>query len=201
MKKHGLCAGSIDADAVLSDFRSEMDKGLAGEASSLKMIPTFMTADGDVPVKEPVIVLDAGGTHLRIAVMSFSETGDVIIDKLVKHQMPGVVKELSAEEFFEMFACYMEEVVGASSKIGFCFSYPAEISSDRDGKLIHWTKDIKVPEVKGQYIGRGLLQALGPQGGGKTVGVLNDTIATLLAGKAKSGDKDVKSVRVSSTIT
>lgn len=193
LKKHGLCAGAINVDAVLEDFRCEMEKGLAGEKSSLKMIPTFMTAHEALPVNKPVIVIDAGGTNLRIAVMQFDVTGEVITDELSKYQMPGVEKELTADEFFGAFAAYIEPVADKSDRIGFCFSYPAEIAPDRDGKLIHWTKDIKAPEVKGQFIGKGLLKAMGRAAECKRLALLNDTIATLLAGKAKSGGRNFSS--------
>lgn len=190
LKAHGLFAADIDADAVLADFESEMKKGLAGEESSLKMIPTFITADKDVPADESVIVLDAGGTNLRVASVSFGSDGNVKTDSFSRYSMPGIERELSADEFFGQFAEYLQEVSGASDKIGFCFSYPADITPDRDGKLIHWTKDIKAPEVEGALIGEGLLGAMGAEGEGKKISILNDTIATLLAGKAVGAGKE-----------
>ena len=53
-----------------------------------------------------------------------------------------------------------------------------------DGRLLKWTKEMKAPEVIGRFIGKGLLEALGRGGAGKSVVLLNDTVATLLAGKA-----------------
>lgn len=186
LENHGLSANSINAEAVLSDFLSEMEKGLAGEESSLQMIPTYITTDTDIPLEKKVIVIDAGGTNLRIALIHFDKNSEVVIDEIEKYKMPGAKTELTAEEFFKTFADYLKPVVSKSKKIGFCFSYPAEISPNRDGKLTHWTKEIKVPEVEGTFIGKGLIDALGNNGNDKSLSLLNDTIATLLAGKAQS---------------
>jgi hexokinase len=68
-------------------------------------------------------------------------------------------------------------------RIGFCFSYPAEILPNRDGRLLRWTKEIEIPELVGSCVGAGLVAALEQRGAGrKLVTVLNDTTATLLAG-------------------
>jgi hexokinase len=184
LKKYGIDTESINVDTILNDFSSEMDAGLSGEDSSLKMIPAFISSENSLPAEEPVIVIDAGGTNLRIAVIEFNLSGKPSINYLEKYPMPGIDKELSADEFYAKFAEYLRPVLDRSDKIGFCFSYPAEISPARDGKLIHWTKDIKVPEVVGTFIGKGLLDYLGDAGEGKSIVLLNDTIATLLAGKA-----------------
>lgn len=189
LRVHGLSPENVDIESLLADFRSEMEKGLAGEDSSLAMIPTFIDVDGDVPAGEPVIVIDAGGTNLRIATVIFGRDGKPRIDDFSKYQMPGIDRELAADEFFGQLAEYLRPVAGKSGRIGFCFSYPAEISPDRDGKLIRWSKEIKVPSVVGQYIGKGLLSALGAAGADKKVTVLNDTIATLLAGKSSAAGR------------
>ncbi|HET6450742.1 MAG TPA: hexokinase family protein, partial [Spirochaetia bacterium] len=64
--------------------------------------------------------------------------------------------------------------------IGFCFSYPAEITPQKDGRLIQFTKEIKATGVDGQLVGAGLAAALG---GDPRIVLLNDTVATLLAGR------------------
>jgi hexokinase len=187
---HGLSSCSIDSDSMISDFLSEMEKGLSGNMSSLKMIPAFVSPDKELPAGKPVIVIDAGGTNLRIALIHFSDSGEPVIEYLEKYSMPGAEKELSAGEFYNTFAEYLSPVIDRSDKIGFCFSYPADIFPDQDGKLIHWTKDIKVPDVVGDFIGKGLLEALGKSGTNKKLVLLNDTVATMLAGKAAGTGKE-----------
>ncbi|MEA2067880.1 MAG: hexokinase, partial [Verrucomicrobiota bacterium] len=79
-----------------------------------------------------------------------------------------------------------EPIKDEFENIGFCFSYPATIMPDFDGRLLHWTKEIKIPELVGKHIGAGLVQALEARGiFGKKVVLLNDTVAALLAGLAQ----------------
>jgi hexokinase len=100
--------------------------------------------------------------------------------------MPGSAGEVTAADFFDQLAEYLQPVMDKSDRIGFCFSYPAQITPEMDGRLIQWTKEMKAPEVVGRLIGRGLMAALGPAGAAKKVVLLNDTVATLLAGKTSS---------------
>ena len=193
LQKHTLNADDIDEEQVLEDFGNEMKKGLRGDDSSLKMIPAFVSPDTPLNSNDPVIVIDAGGTNLRIAVVKFTVSGTASIEYLEKYKMPGAEKELSAEEFYNRLTEYLKPVIHRSDRIGFCFSYPAEIYPNNDGRLIHWTKDIKVPEVVGTMIGEGLLNALGSAGEGKRCILLNDTVATLLAGKAAGRGDDYSS--------
>jgi hexokinase len=85
-------------------------------------------------------------------------------------------------------ADYIEPVIRRSSKISFCFSYPAEIMPDRDGKIIKFSKEIKVRDVKGELLCKNLLDVFRKRGlaGDRSIIVLNDTVATLLAGRAAS---------------
>ncbi len=184
LSNHGLLASKIDADALIGEFLSEMEEGLASRKSSLAMIPTYISAEKKIPSNEPVIVIDAGGTNLRVACISFDENNRVCIDDYSRYPMPGSKEEVSAAEFFGQLAEYLRPVLEKSNRIGFCFSYPAEINPEMDGRLLKWTKEMKAPEVIGRLIGQGLIDALGAAGAGKKIVLLNDTVATLLAGKA-----------------
>lgn len=193
LNRYNLNTASVDTDKVLEDFLLDMEKGLADKSSSLAMIPTFITVGRPVPANEKVIVIDAGGTNLRITTVVFDAQGKPTMPKPEPYQMPGIDCELSKTDFFKHFADYLAPVIDQSDQVGFCFSYPAEISPNRDGKLLRWTKEIKAPEVVGQYIGKGLKDALGDKGTGKEITILNDTIATLLAGKSAGGGKQYSS--------
>ena len=184
LKESGLDVEGIDRAALLATFMDEMDAGLAGKQSSLMMIPSFITIDKPVKTNTPVVVLDAGGTNLRSAVVTIEASGKASIGSFLKRSMPGTTGELSAEAFYDAFADFLMPVVATSDTIGFCFSYPAEITPDCDAKLIYWTKQIEVPSVVGTLIGSGLQEQLAKRGFKRKAIILNDTVATLLAGKS-----------------
>jgi len=186
LKNQGIAAEAYDANALLENFLNEMEKGLNGEASSLEMIPAFVGTAGEVPIGKPVAVIDAGGTNLRTCIACFNEAGGVGLSNFSKRPMPGRDHEITAAEFYAVLADALEPIKNEFEHIGFCFSYPATITPDFDGCLLHWTKEIKIPELVGKRIGSGLIQTLEERGmAGKKVVILNDTVAALLAGMAQ----------------
>jgi len=186
LKEQKVAAAAYDAEELLAAFLDEMEKGLAGDASSLAMIPAYVGTAGRVPVETSVAVIDAGGTNLRIGISRFDAQGHVQFSGFSKQPMPGRDAEQTADEFYAELADALEPLQDKFENIGFCFSYPTTILPDHDGRLLHWTKEIKIPELVGQLVGSGLLAALEARGiSGKRVVVLNDTVAALLAGMAQ----------------
>lgn len=183
LKDYGMSVEDIDIGKVCESIISEMEFGLKGEKSSLEMIPTYVDVPRDIPTMDPVAVIDAGGTHFRTGLAQFSESMEFQIQSFSSTSMPGAKKCLRKNEFFQAMADIVRETTRKSDKIGFCFSYPTEIHPNRDGRLIRFVKEIKAPEVEGEFIGKNLLAALGTK---KNVVILNDTVATLLAGKASA---------------
>jgi len=186
LEEQGLSEKSVRFEETLADFLDEMAKGLSGKPSSLQMIPTYLTAGQAVPVGKKITVLDAGGTNFRVATVHFDSSGQVVVERFEKHTMPGIEAELNREAFFAQIAGYIEPFLDAADSISFCFSYPTEIQPDRDGRLIAFSKEVKAPEVIGQLIGKSLLAALPDRYRDKKILILNDTVATLLAGQAQT---------------
>ena len=195
LKKYGIYAGNIDIGAGCETFINEMEQGLKGEDSSLGMLCTYLSPEGEIPVNEPVIVMDAGGTNFRVAVVTFDNDKKPVIEDFKLYPMPGTQGEISREEFFDTIAQYLLPVINKSSRIGFCFSYPTEILPNKDGKLIRFNKEVKVRDMKGEEIGKRLLEALKAKGADadKKFVILNDTVATLLGGKAAYPDRKFES--------
>ena len=184
LKEQNLRSSDIDIEDLVTIFTNEMLRGLEGKESSLRMIPTYIEAENDFLTEVPVLAIDAGGTNFRAAVIRFSLSGNIKYDRIVNYRMPGLEKEISAKEFFGTLAGYIRPLAERTERIGFCFSYPTEILPDRDGRLIQFCKEVQAPEVVGQLIGKNLLETLGtPE---KHLVLLNDTVATLLAGKSAS---------------
>ena len=188
LKKYGMDAASVDLEKNCSIFIKEMQSGLESGDSSLLMIPTYIGMDKELPLQEPIIAIDAGGTNFRVAVIHFDENRRPVIEDFSLFPMPGTKGEISKEVFFDMMASYIQPVANRSSKISFCFSYPVKILPDRDGRLIKFSKEVKVRDVEGEHIGKNLMAALKKRGckEDKNIIILNDTVATLLAGKAAS---------------
>lgn len=186
LRRNGMHHDTIDFDQNVERFIEEMERGLMGQGGSLPMIPTYISMEDNVPRNEPVIVIDAGGTNLRVCVVSFNDEGKTVITDFQNHPMPGTQGEMDRDTFFSTMADYLAPVIHKSRKIGFCFSYPVEIQPNRDGKLLFFTKEVKVHGVNGEMLGKGLMDAIGAKGlpRPESVVILNDTVAALLGGRA-----------------
>ena len=184
LRLHKLRACDIDMENLVNVFTEEMNRGLEGKESSLRMIPTYIEADNEFLTEVPVLAIDAGGTNFRTALFRFSRDGQPETGEIYSYRMPGLEKEVSAGEFFDTIAGFIKPLADKSERIGFCFSSPTEILPDRDGRLIQFCKEVQAPGVVGQLIGKTLLETLGTPD--KPIVLLNDTVATLLAGKSSS---------------
>jgi hexokinase len=176
-----------DIEAATERCLSEMESGLRGEASSLTMIPTYISTHGMPQENTPVIAVDAGGTNLRVALVTFTGGGPVI-SQLRVFPIPGSRGEVTADMFFEELGDKILPLTAFSDKIGFCFSYPAEIFPDRDGKILRLSKGVSVKGSTGVVIGRTLVEKLREKGaaGALRVVLLNDTVASMMGGAAQS---------------
>jgi len=191
LEKYGMQASGVNLEENCRIFIDEMENGLMG-SGSLLMIPTYIGMDKELPVMEPVIAVDAGGTNFRVAVIHFDENKKPVTEDFKLYPMPGTNGEISKQEFFDTMADYIQPVLHRSNKISFCFSYPAEILPNRDGRLIKFSKEVKVRDTEGEMLGRNLLDVFKKRGytDEKSIIVLNDTVATLLAGKAASPGRE-----------
>ena len=180
-------ADGIDRQKMIALFLSEMEKGLAGEPSSLRMIPAYVGVNGRVPAGAKAAVLDAGGTNFRSAVVSIPPK----VEERRNQPMPGSKSPVAEEEFYAAFAAELRRVapLATTDRFGWCFSYNADVTPELDARLNCWTKGIQAPEIVGQYVGSELLKRMG----GGSIAVVNDTVATLLAAKATEGDRTYSS--------
>ena len=174
-----------DMELFIKNIRTEMERGLEGKPSSLKMIPSYIGAHGEIRLNEPVIAIDAGGTNMRTGLVSFTEAG-LKLEHFKKCPMPGSGGEISVDRFFSIIAEKILPLTEFSHKISFCFSYPAEVFENRDGKIICFIKEVKVRDSEGVVIGETLLKKLHELGQTKPMGftLLNDTTAGLMGGIA-----------------
>lgn len=188
LARHGMDPERMDLDACTSAFLAHMERGLKGESSSIAMFPAYLTGEGELPLNEPAVVIDAGGTNLRAALLTMTGTGPVI-EGVRTCPMPGSLAPVSWEEFIREAADLAEPAARRSGKIALCYSFPAEITPDRDGRVLSLTKQVKITGSSGRLLGASLLEELTRRGiSGRRMVVLNDTIAALLAGVAAPKD-------------
>jgi hexokinase len=187
LSNQGMYHGDIRIEDTCGVFLSEMEKGLTGQKSSLAMLPTYIETEQGLPRDKPVIVMDAGGTNFRVASVRFQSVGEPDIADFQNFTMPGIAAEIGKKEFFETMAGYVRGLADRSESVGFCFSYPIEMFPNKDGRALYFSKEIKAPEAAGQMIGENMNQALRNLdiSADKHFVLLNDTVATLLAGRGQ----------------
>ena len=180
--RHGLAPLPFDPVEEAGRMLEDMREGLRGRVRSIPMIPAYVSNDGAVPLDRSAVVIDAGGTNFRSALVRFTKTGYEVAE-LKKTRMPGVAEPCTWEDFIRFVADEIQPLLDRANSIGFCFSYSAEITPDMDGRVNCIDKEVVVTGSRGRLIGASLLEELSRRGiSGKRVIVLNDTVAVLLGG-------------------
>lgn len=188
------------ANELIQEFIEEMKRGLnKDKKSSLGMFPAHLSvknAQQGVPRRRKVAVIDAGGTNIRIGLVSFDEKGEIVLKEPPREQlMIGKDKEVktTADDFYNVLVKELLPEKDKFQEIGFCFSFPAEITDDHDGILECFTKEIEISDMVKTKVGAGLKNALRPHGiNDVEVVVLNDTVATLLGGVLEANRSGIK---------
>ena len=188
LAKHNF---SIEPPAKLhSSIIEDMKKGLLSGNSDQAMINAGSAFMRSINEGENAIVIDAGGTNFRSCLVT-KKAGGIEISDFEKASMPGMDKELNKNDFYTAIANNISRLKDCSDKISFCFSYAMEITKDRDGKILRFSKEIKAPEAVGTYLGKELLCELKKKGWKKIhkINVLNDTAALLLSSYVEHSEK------------
>ncbi len=184
---NGFSTGAECEQQMLADFFREMDAGLAGAPSTLRMIPSYVSPGKALPLNTPVPVLDAGGTNLRAAIVEFDSSGKPAISNFTKTSMPGTLSPVDNEAFYNALADVLAPVIQPGQTFGFCFSYSADVTPESDARLYKWSKNIQAPGIEGRLVGSDLSACLARRGiPGTRAVVLNDTVATLLAASSEN---------------
>ncbi|MDR2079622.1 MAG: hexokinase, partial [Treponema sp.] len=186
-RAYGFHYDLCDPAVLIRDTLNEMERGLRGQSSDLPMLPAYISPVAKALPGKQVIALDAGGTNLRAALVRFDGQGKAVEEGERKAAMPGTQGRVTAEAFFDQIAGTVAPLLETAKDvegIGFCFSYPMEITKDSDGILMAFSKEVDAPEVIGKRIGRGLQDALARRKVKvpSRIVLLNDTVATLLSG-------------------
>jgi len=181
LRDFGLHEDCFDFEEHVRSFTAEMEAGFSPGESSLRMLPSYLGVEPETPPEGEVIAVDAGGTNLRVALVSFKPGSAPVIDRLEKHRLPGSEGAITKDEFFGRIAACIGDRTDASGEVGFCFSFPCDIGPDRDGTIILFDKEVKVIDSEGRHIGVVLNAAMAAAGKEPLkVTVMNDTAAALI---------------------
>lgn len=183
LSKHNFIVENINTVAMVNDFLIEMEAGLRGEPSSLSMLPAYIKPVNKLPIDQEVCTLDAGGTNVRSARITFTKEGTVRMRGFHKDYMPGSCGEVSNNAFYQQLSKVVSPNLHSGETFGFCFSYSTEILPNRDGCLTKWSKNIEAPGIVRTCVGGDLKTYMTSHGLAQntTPILLNDTVATLLA--------------------
>ena len=185
--------------AVRRAFQEEMQRGLSGEPSSLKMLPTFIDrASGRE--RGRFIALDLGGTNFRVLRVELLGGGTVRVAGIGKYVIPEAAMRGTGDELFGFIARSIAQFLNdnridaeAKFRLGFTFSFPIDQSGITSGKLIKWTKGFSASGVEGADVVVLLSKALRQVGLNDIdiAALANDTVGTLMAQSYEEPDCDV----------
>lgn len=185
LDRHGLNPMIIDPPRAAEKICEHMKSGISGKIIDMPMIPTYLTADGAEPENVNAIVIDAGGTNYRCGIAAF-HGGKCTVSDITVARMPGTDTPASWEEFISFVADSIEPFLGRADRIGFCFSYSAEITPEKDGLVNGIDKEVIITGCEGKRIGESLNAELNARGySSKKIVVINDTVAALFGGSAE----------------
>lgn len=181
---------AAEVNAVAGRFTEQIENGLAGKPSRLKMLPSFIDSPNGKELGE-YLVLDFGGTNLRLQAVRLQGNRRFQVLRQVSWplQNPALGIDLTSAavngtELFKAIAIAIGEFVPTGNwKLAHTFSFPCHQYGINQAKLIRWTKEICTSGVEGEDINCLLADALAEQGLTRIqpVAVLNDTVGTYLA--------------------
>ncbi|MGI6077940.1 MAG: hypothetical protein ACOYCB_07240 [Fastidiosipilaceae bacterium] len=180
------CDG-LNLEKETTAFRENLQYGLNHWDTVMHMFPSFINVSEAIPVNETAIVIDAGGTNLRLATVYFDDQYEPIIEHFEQHLMPGMDGPCGYEEFYDILAALVEPLLIYSTKIGFCFSFATKMLPNKDGLPKPFSKELQLNAIVNRPIGQSLHEALIRRGALSEkdkfeIVILNDSVAALLGG-------------------
>ncbi|XP_070649403.1 hexokinase-3 isoform X4 [Bos indicus] len=172
---------------VQAQMREAMAKGLQGEASSLRMLPTYVRATPDGSERGDFLALDLGGTNFRVLLVRVT-TGGVQISSQI-YSIPECVAQGSGQQLFDHIVdCIVDfqqkqGLSGQSLPLGFTFSFPCRQMGLDQGILLNWTKGFNASDCEGQDVVCLLREAIRRRQAVElnVVAIVNDTVGTMMS--------------------
>ncbi|NDV57632.1 hexokinase [Bacteroides sp. 519] len=175
---------------IANALQARIEEGLKEDDQEILAIPTHIQPKTEgITGEERVLALDWGGTNFRAALVEYKDGKATIIEDIKRRLSRVEVKGFTQEKLHERMACFISELKQLDervTKIGYCFSYPADSRLNGDAILLRWTKGIDIPDMIDKPVGEPLLKYLNNHKEINTtfkdIKVVNDTVASLFAG-------------------
>ncbi|KAF4944958.1 hypothetical protein FGADI_12302 [Fusarium gaditjirri] len=174
---------------ITKHFIHELDKGLSVQGGSIPMNPTWVMQQPTGNETGKYLVLDLGGTNLRVFSVELSEEKSGFKVNQVTHKLPKELRTGPAERLWDFVAGNLEEFLktadfeaGTNTDLSFIFSFPTTQRTIDEGILQRWTKGFDVADCEGRDIAASLKHAIAKRKLPLKVRVVtNDTTATMMA--------------------
>jgi len=185
---HPLKLTAPQLTEIAADFEKRVGEGLAAWNRQIRCMPTYISLQQEQR-DGCAAVLDLGGSNLRAGIACHSNGEWRLVDRSETISMPWQRNlPFSCETLLDMQVDALARLRWQDElPLGYCFSYPAEPTPDRDVLLLKWAKGIEVPGTEGRRMGGLLLSHLArrhPHLKCSGVTVINDTVAALVGGMA-----------------
>ncbi|KAM5217240.1 hexokinase-3 isoform 3-T3 [Hipposideros larvatus] len=172
---------------VQAQMREAMVKGLRGEASSLRMLPTYVRATPDGSERGDFLALDLGGTNFRVLLVHVATAGVQLTSQV--YSIPECVAQGSGQQLFDHIVdCIVDfqqkqGLSGQSLPLGFTFSFPCRQLGLDQGILLNWTKGFNASDCEGQDVVCLLREAIWRRQAVElnVVAIVNDTVGTMMS--------------------
>ncbi|CAO2596140.1 Hk3, partial [Lemmus lemmus] len=172
---------------VQAQMRTAMIKGLQGEASSLRMLPTYVRGTPDGSERGDFLALDLGGTNFRVLLVRVAE-GSVQITNQV-YSIPESVAKGSGQQLFDHIVdCIVDfqqnqGLSGQSLPLGFTFSFPCkQLGLDQVRELSPRETSESSAGCHDNYVAQQLAASFCMQAVElNVVAIVNDTVGTMMS--------------------
>lgn len=184
-------------ERLITDIQQELEVGQREKNAMLKCLPTFVTCFPNQWQTGQFLVIDLGGTNLRVGMVIFEGNGEYTIDldhyelsrylndPLNEHDSSSPVPlfDLLARDVQAYLAKQPSDMFDVPWKLGFCFSYPVQQENLMHGRLLKCNKAFNRDDLIGRDVVSELQQALNNIGLSNVhvMSLVNDTVGTLVA--------------------
>jgi len=194
MKENIFELTNEELKAIANNLQEKIEFGLKKDGTEILCIPTYISPKEEMEDGR-ALALDWGGTNFRAAIVELSKGKEPVIietkKKLLSAEKAGRFSQNELLEEMATLIASLENLNNQITKIGYCFSYPAECLPGGDAKLLRWTKGFEINEMVGSLVGQSLMDYLNNHPSIPTtftdIKVINDTVACLFAGLSDVG--------------